>query len=154
MEGAYSDESSVQTAPDTPNGWVFRTPEHKYDKEVINIQAHVKAEITMMDNAKIHTAAKTKEWLERHGIWVQEHPPHSPDLNPIEHVWKKMKEILRRDFPGLHLLKDTEANRAKVADALRAAWERVPQDLIDRLIDSMPRRLQAVRKAKGWYTKY
>ncbi|SPQ17983.1 cfc5a8f4-dac1-4dd6-82b6-ad4bda0bf72b [Thermothielavioides terrestris] len=65
-----------------------------------------------------------------------------------------MKEILRRDFPGLHLLKDTEANRAKVADALRAAWERVPQDLIDRLIDSMPRRLQAVRKAKGWYTKY
>lgn len=65
-----------------------------------------------------------------------------------------MKEILRRDFPGLYLLRDNEANRAKVADALKVAWERVPQELIDRLIDSMPRRLAAVRKAKGWYTHY
>jgi transposase len=48
-------------------------------------------------------------------------PPYSLDLNPIEYVWKKMKEILRRDFPSLYLLKDSEANRAKVADALKVA---------------------------------
>ncbi|KAL2137826.1 hypothetical protein VTI28DRAFT_8170 [Corynascus sepedonium] len=48
IEGAYSDESSVQTAPNTPNGWVFRTPKRKYDKDLANIQAHVKAEITVM----------------------------------------------------------------------------------------------------------
>jgi uncharacterized protein Yka (UPF0111/DUF47 family) len=81
-------------------------------------------------------------------------PPHSPDLNPIEHVWKKIKEILRRDFPGLYLLLDDEANRAKVAGALKVAWERVPHELTDMLIDSMPRRLAAVRKAKGWYMPY
>ncbi|KAK4116943.1 hypothetical protein N656DRAFT_803121 [Canariomyces notabilis] len=62
----------------------------------------------LQDNAKIHVARKTTNWLERHRIWVQEHPPHSPNLNSIEHVWKKIKEILRRDFPGLHLLKKNE----------------------------------------------
>ena len=65
-----------------------------------------------------------------------------------------MKEILCKDFPGLYLLKNNEVNRAKVAEALRIAWEKVPQELIDRLIDSMPRRMAAVRKAKGWYTRY
>ncbi len=39
-------------------------------------------------------------------IWVQPHPAHSPDLNPIEHVWKAMKAILRRKYPDLHLLKN------------------------------------------------
>jgi hypothetical protein len=92
--------------------------------------------------------------LESRGIWVQEHPPYSPDLNPIEHVWKKMKEILHRDFPDLHLLKNNNENIAIVEDALKVAWERVPQAFIDNLIDSMPRRLEALVRARGWYTKY
>lgn len=108
----------------------------------------------LQDNAKIHVAKKTTEWLERHGVWVLEHPPHSPDLNPIEHVWKKTKEILRRDFHALYLLKNNEENLAVVGDALRVAWERVPQALIDTLIDSIPKRLRAVVRARGWYTKY
>jgi hypothetical protein len=62
--------------------------------------------------------------------------------------------ILRRDFPDLHLLSNNDANIAKVEAALKVAWDRVPQALIDRLIDSMPRRLRAVVRANGWYTKY
>jgi hypothetical protein len=181
-------------------------PKDKYNKDLINIQAGVKAEITIMvwgciwkggrsplaimirddesprkgysaesyiwaleeglapfyrpgtfflqDNARVHTAAKTKEWLEEHGIWVQPHPAYSPDLNPIEHVWKAMKAILRRDFPDLHLLKKNDTNIAIVEEALKVAWERVPQAMIDGLIDSMPRRLWAVVRANGWYTRY
>jgi len=103
---------------------------------------------------RIHTAAKTKEWLDAHGVWVLPHPPHSPDLNPIEHVWKKMKDVLHRDFPALHLLKNNTTNIATVEAALKVAWERVPQALIDRLVDSVPSRLEAVVQARGWYTKY
>jgi len=106
------------------------------------------------DNARIHTSRPVKEWMETHGIWVIDHPPKSPDMNPIEHVWKAMKAILRKDYPELATLKDNEENRAKVDKALQVAWWAVPQDLIDRLIDSMPRRVEALRKAKGWYTKY
>ena len=60
-----------------------------------------------------------------------------------------MKDILRREFPGLSSLKRNDGNIQRVEEALRVAWERVPQALIDRLIESMPRRLQAVIDAKG-----
>jgi hypothetical protein len=65
-----------------------------------------------------------------------------------------MKAILRRDFPDLHLLTNNDANAATVEEALKVPWERLPQDLIDRLIDSVPWRLEAVVRARGWYTKY
>ena len=38
----------MQTTPDTPGGYVFRAPEHKYDKDIVNIQVHVKANISIM----------------------------------------------------------------------------------------------------------
>ena len=33
-------------------------------------------------------------------------------------------------------------------------WERIPVEECQKLIESMPRRIQTVRKAKGGYTKY
>jgi transposase len=39
-----------------------------------------------MDNARVHTARRTTEFLESHGIWTIDFPPYSPDLNPIEHL--------------------------------------------------------------------
>jgi hypothetical protein len=38
------------------------------------------------DNAKIHLAKDTKEWFKTHGVYVEDWPAHSPDLNPIKLV--------------------------------------------------------------------
>ena len=51
-------------------------------------------------------------------------------------------------------MRDNEENRAVVEAALLAAWEAVPQAFIDKLVDSMPARMTAVRQAQGWYTRY
>ena len=106
------------------------------------------------DNAKIHVSAKTKTWFENHGIWVIDWPVHSPDMNPIEHVWKALKGILHRLHPEVHLLKKNQADIELLKGWIREAWSLVPQSLIDTLIDSMPQRVTALRWAKGWYTKY
>jgi transposase len=55
----------------------------------------------LQDNARIHTSKVTKEYLERHGIWTVNHPPYSPDLNPIEHMWWALKSIVHITHPNL-----------------------------------------------------
>jgi len=75
-------------------------------------------------------------------------------MNLIKHVWKYIKAILKLKYPHLSSLSDNVANRAMVIAALKAVWWVVPQAMIDRLVESMPRRVAALRWAKGWYIKY
>ena len=42
--------------------------------------------VLQQDNAPVHTASVVTEWLEQHSIQVDEQPPYSPGLNPIEHA--------------------------------------------------------------------
>ena len=106
------------------------------------------------DNAAIHKSGPTRQWFEEHGIWVIDWPPYSPDLNPIEHVWGKLKKHLFQQYPELALLGQSEVDILRMKDIARNAWHELPQDYFRALIDSMPRRITAVIEAKGWHTKY
>lgn len=57
-------------------------------------------------------------------------------------------------FPDLWELKKNELNIEEFKEKLKAVWWAIEQADIDKLIDSLPRRLAAVKKARGWYTKY
>src|SRR4051812_875219 len=39
------------------------------------------------DNAPCHTAKSVKTWFSANRVCLFEHPPSSPDLNPIEFIW-------------------------------------------------------------------
>ena len=53
-------------------------------------------DIVVMDNMRSHHVKAVREILEAKGMKVLYLPPYSPDLNPIEKMWSKMKAILRR----------------------------------------------------------
>ncbi|KJZ68019.1 hypothetical protein HIM_12591 [Hirsutella minnesotensis 3608] len=106
------------------------------------------------DNAKIHLARDTVQWLQVQAIEYIDWPSHSPDLKPIEHAWRALKQELITQCPHLQDLKANAASIAELEEKLKLAWDALPQDLFDRLIESMPRRLAAVRRARGYYTKY
>jgi transposase len=57
------------------------------------------------DNASIHSAKKTKEWLDEWLIEVLDWLLYSPDLNSIENAWAKLKEHLHDLNPDLELMK-------------------------------------------------
>jgi transposase len=53
-------------------------------------------EVVVMDNLAAHKAAGWRELIEAAGCGVLYLPPYSPDLNPIENMWSKVKAHLRR----------------------------------------------------------
>ena len=52
--------------------------------------------ILIMDNLPAHKAAAVRDALDRAGLLAHRYlPPYSPDLNPIERCWSKIKTALR-----------------------------------------------------------
>lgn len=50
----------------------------------------------LIDNAKYHHAILHKEWrkkMEAKGFFLKYLPPYSPDLNPIERIWKLTRRL-------------------------------------------------------------
>ena len=99
------------------------------------------------DNDPKHTSKKAKTWFNDHGFTVMEWPSQSPDLNPIEHLWNHVKKKLgeyEEPPSGVH----------ELWDQFQEEWEKIEPSVCQNLIESMPRRIEAVLKAKGGYTKY
>lgn len=48
-----------------------------------------------MDNCAIHKLDEIEEAIEARGAWVIFLPAYSPDLNPMENCWSKVKTLLR-----------------------------------------------------------
>jgi transposase len=55
--------------------------------------------VLVMDNLAPHKAAAARAALDRAGLARRYLPPYSPDLNPIEQAWSKLKEGLRQLSP-------------------------------------------------------
>lgn len=56
-------------------------------------------DIIIMDNARIHKKSFNLRLFEAKKVEIKYLPPYSPDLNPIEHMWSKIKSIMRQDQP-------------------------------------------------------
>jgi len=74
-------------------------------------------------------------------------PPQSPDLNPIEHLWWYLKRKVAEYPEDPHSIHE-------LWNRVDAEWNKIPKEVCLNLIESMPRRIVAVLKAKGGQTKY
>jgi len=52
-------------------------------------------DIVVMDNLSSHKRVRTRELIAATGAQVEYLPPYSPDLNPIEMIFSKVKQLLR-----------------------------------------------------------
>lgn len=58
-----------------------------------------KGDIVVMDNLRTHKVAGVRQAIENAGAALLYLPPYSPDYNPIEAMWSKIKSILRGIAP-------------------------------------------------------
>ncbi len=97
------------------------------------------------DNDPKHTAKITKEWLHNNTVTVLEWPNQSPDLNPIEHLWRDLKMAVHQRLPS---------NLTELERICKEEWQRIPKSRCEKLVASFPKRLMAVLNQKGASTKY
>jgi transposase len=71
--------------------------------------------VLVMDNLPAHKAPRVRALLDRSGFSYRYLPSHSPDLNPIEPIWAKVKTELRR-----RAARTTEALHQALGPALDA----------------------------------
>jgi len=103
--------------------------------------------IFQQDNDSKHTAASVREWLNKRKFDTLEWPAQSPDLNPIEHLWAHIKKQLNKYDTAPKGILD-------LWERVQDQWNTIDASVCANLIDSMPRRVAAVIKAKGRWTKY
>lgn len=97
------------------------------------------------DNDPKHKAKLVQEFLKNMKINRLEWPAQSPDLNRIEHLWDVVEREIRK-FPI--------SNKNQLKTRITEAWGIISENVTNNLVDSMPRRCQAVIAAKGGPTKY
>ncbi len=101
------------------------------------------------DNASCHKAQIISDWFLEHDneFTLLEWPPQSPDLSPIEHLW----DVVERE---IHIMDVQTTNLQQLCDAIMTIWTKISEECFQHLVESMPRRIKAVLKAKVGQIRY
>ncbi|CAJ0924187.1 unnamed protein product [Ranitomeya imitator] len=97
------------------------------------------------DGAPCHKAKVLTKWLMEQNIEILgPWPGNSPDLNRIENLWSIIKRRVNKQKP---------TNSGKMQALIMQEWTAISQDLVQKLIESMPGRIAEVLKKKGYLTR-
>ncbi len=100
----------------------------------------------MKDNDNAHDTRgnkdnQCKQTKRRLSIKWESNPSQSPDLNPIESIWRIIKQRLKNRGPIFDI---DELRRA-----IEEEWDKITMDEINKAIETMSDRVAAVRERDG-----
>ncbi|GFU29467.1 hypothetical protein TNCV_418901 [Trichonephila clavipes] len=99
------------------------------------------------DNATCHRTLAVQDCLDSEGIQRLVWPARSPDLNPIENVWDALgRQVAGRNYPP--------TNKNTLIRALTEEWDKLPQQLLDNVVQSMVRRVECCITLHGGHIPY
>jgi len=99
----------------------------------------------LQDNDPKHRSIKIKTHLHNAGVDCIELPPYSPDLNPIENLWKDLKRRVEQRNPR---------NVEELTQIVSEEWSATDSSFLAKLSHSMPSRLIRVIANHGHKINY
>jgi transposase len=85
------------------------------------------------------------KWRTKHGIILMPHPSTSPDMNPIEKCWRRIKQ-------ALHRRRRQPTTVAEMQAMVLEEWNRIPQEWINDLILKQEHWVHVLMERHGWST--
>ena len=105
----------------------------------------------VMDNEPSQKSARAKKAIKKLKAQLIAIPPRSPDVNPIENVFHRVKKNLDMDAINNSIERESfNEFRVRVINTLYACDAKE----IDKTIESLPKRLRDIVKLRGCRTKY
>ncbi|GFX26385.1 transposable element Tcb2 transposase [Trichonephila clavipes] len=103
--------------------------------------------VFMDDNETCHRTLAVQDCLDSKGIQRLVWPTRSPDLNPIENVWDAWgRQVAGRNYHP--------TNKNTLIRALTEEWDKLPQQLLDNVMQSMVRRVECCITLHGGHIPY
>ncbi|GFW43854.1 transposable element Tcb2 transposase [Trichonephila clavipes] len=103
--------------------------------------------VFMDNNATCHRTLAVQDCLDSEGIQRLVWPARSPDLNPIENVWDALgRKVAGRNYPP--------TNKKTLIRALTEEWDKLSQQLLDNVVQSMVRRVECCITLQGGHIPY
>ena len=99
----------------------------------------------MQNNAPCHKAKVVMSYLSEQDFGIMDWPPQTPDLNPIENLWKTL---------GVKVMERNPTNTEDLWVKLQEEWSKISIEDCQELIRSCSQRCAAVIESKGSFTKY
>ncbi|GFV59729.1 transposable element Tc1 transposase [Trichonephila clavipes] len=111
------------------------------------MRLHVVANGTMTGQRYIDEVLLPHDCLDSEGIQRLVWPARSPDLNPIENVWDALgRQVAGRNYPP--------TNKNTLIRALTEEWDKLPQQLLDNVVQSIVRRVECCITLHGGHIPY
>ncbi|GFU44591.1 transposable element Tcb2 transposase [Trichonephila clavipes] len=164
----FSDESRLSQSSDCRRQLIWREsgtayrPENIQEKDryptcsimvwsgiMINgrTHLHVVTNGTMTGQRYIDEVLLPHDCLDSEGIQRLVWPARSPDLNPIENVWDALgRQVAGRNYPP--------TNKNTLIRALTEEWHKLPQQLLDNVVQRMIRRVECCITFPGGHIPY
>ncbi|GFW47534.1 transposable element Tc1 transposase [Trichonephila clavipes] len=103
--------------------------------------------VFMDDNATCNRTLAVQNCLDSEGIQRLVWPARSHDLNPIENVWDALgRQVSGRNYPPI--------NKNTLIRTLTEKWNKLPQQLLDNVVQSMVRRVECCITLHGGHIPY
>ena len=117
-------------------------------KLALNITTNLQGTLSFNKIMTLSILAKRhRSGSQDNGIKLLPWPAQSADVAPIVHLWNHLRRKLKE-------YKHSPSEVLELWERVKKEWNKIESEVCQRLIESMPRRVAAVIKAKGGYTKY
>jgi transposase len=91
---------------------------------------------------------KVKQYISQEGLRLLDWPGNISDMNPIENIWKLLKDKMNQE--------NVTTNKRQLTERMVEVWfhDQQLKDCAKTMIQQIPNRFAAVIKVRGAWTKY